>query len=442
MVPKLGRRTRVAAVSLLTATALLLTGCSGNGALASDAEINSVDAALAERIDTAIASAMQQSGSTAAIVGVWTTEAGEYVHGYGDGVTANSLVRGAQATQPVLCALLLDLVDEGVVALDREVSEDLPRQVGIEGVTYGQLCTAQSGLADYKARIGDIFANNPTRPWPDRELLAHGLAHSPLSWPGLDVHASDTDALLLARALRGVTGTQLPELLETHVFSEAGMPSSYFPSDPLTETTLPQGGLTGVTYPASGGAPVCEVGVVDVSEVSPSMLGSAGATVTTVTDLKNFYTSYLGGGFGGTEYSGLVTEVISTTNPIRNENGEAVTEGEEAAARIAAIDDPNGQKWGFGLEKVQSLYGMSGAITGTITASYHDPATGFSVVVVLNNSSVGAGFARTLAFELAAIAAEAGVGPEITWSAEERANALAAAAICQPAPEEEAAPEG
>lgn len=429
---KLGRRVRVAALSMLAVASLGLTACTGNGFIAGDAEANSIDAGLAGRIDEAITAAMQQSGSATAIVGVWTG-AGDYVQAYGEGASANAPLRGAQATQPVMCALLLDLADEGVVSLDREVSKDLPRQVGIAGITYGQLCTAQTGLADFKATIGDIMVNNPTRPWSDRELLAYGLAHSPLSWPGLDVHVSDTNMLVLARALRAVTETSIPELLESRVFNTAGMPSSYYPGDVLTDLSLPGSGLTGITYPATGGAPQCEVGVVEVPQVSPSMLGAAGATVTTVTDLKNFYASYVGGQFGGAEFSDRVTTVLPTTNPIRNEAGEPVTEGEEAAARIAAADDPNGQKWGFGLEKVQSLYGRSGQMTGTLTASYHDPATGFSVVVVLNNSSAGSGFARTLAFELAALATEAGAGPAVTWSSEEQAAALAAAAICQPA---------
>jgi hypothetical protein len=61
------------------------------------------------------------------------------------------------------------------------------------------------------------------------------------------------------------------------------------------------------------------------------------------------------------------------------------------------------------------------------------------VVVALNNSSAGAGFAKTLAFELAALSSEAGAGPELPWTAADQAGLLAQAAICQAAPEAEAA---
>lgn len=436
---KFGRRSSVAALSLAIAATLGLTACSGNGINIGSDAANTVDPGFAETVDGIIANALQQSGSTAAVVGVWT-RGGDYVTAYGEGVTANSAIRGAQTTQPALCAALLDLVDNGTLSLDREVHEDLPRQAGIDGITYGQLCTHTSGLANFSDRFTTIFANNPTRPWNDRELLAESLAVSPLSWPGIDVHLSDANALLLARALHNVTGLTVPELLTTQVYAPAGMGSTELPEDIFLAAPLPAPGMNGLTYPAIGGMPQCDAGIADAGAVSPSMLNTAGGSVTTVTDLKKFYEHYLGGTFGGQQAS-RITEVISTTNPNRNAAGEPIDDGEDAAARLAEIDNPNGQKWGFGVEKTESLYGRSGAITGTLTASYHDPSTGFSVVVALNNSSAGAGFARTLAFTLAAAAKEAGVGPEVTWSTEELAGQLAAGAICQPAPEEAPAEE-
>jgi D-alanyl-D-alanine carboxypeptidase len=72
-------------------------------------------------------------------------------------------------------------------------------------------------------------------------------------------------------------------------------------------------------------------------------------------------------------------------------------------------------------------------MTGTLTSAYHDPATGFTVVIALNNSSAGASFAQNLAFQLAALA-----GANVEWTAEDQAAALSEKAIC-PLPAEEAA---
>ena len=418
------RRAGVAAISLLAAAALALTGCTGGGSAAGPGEVNSIDAGVAGSIDGAIENAMQLSGSTSAIVGVWSAS-GDYVHAYGEGVSANSPIRAAQASQPVMCALLLSLVDEGKLKLDREVSKDLPRQVGIEGITYGQLCDATSGLADFKsATLVDLFANNPIRPWSDRELLAQSLAHSPVNEPGAAQQITDTGSLLLARALRQVTETSLPQLLTDRVFAPADMGNSSYPSDPASQTELPGDGFTGLTYPSSGGAPVCSVPgaaegetvavePVATPKVSPSMLGGAGATVTTVTDLKNFYEHYLAGDFG----KGSAERVTSLSAP----PPAPPAEGEEPAA-------PPVDGWTFGLEKQGPLFGMSGSMTGTITAAYHDPAGKFSVVVTLNNSSAGAGFAKALAMQLAAIS-----GASVEWTAEDQGTALAERAVCQPA---------
>lgn len=420
----------MAAVSVIAAVSLALTACTGDGGATASVDENTLEGGLVTSIDEAVESAMAQSGSTSAVVGVWGAgeDGGAYVRGYGD-VEAGAQLRAAQAAQPVMCALLLDLVDEGdIQSLDRNVSADLTRQVGIDDITYRQLCTHTSGLADFKGAYRDINVNNPTRPWSARELLSEALVRSPLEWPGLDFHQSDANAVLLARAIEIETGESVATLLEEHVFEAAGMGSSYV-SDSLT---LPDGALTGLTYPSSGGDPVCDVEApTEVAEVSATMLSGAGSTVSTVTDLKNFYEQYLGGAFGGEELAALPIDVAPTANPERDENGEPVETEEEEEP------DPGARMWGFGVEQTGPLLGRSGAITGTITAAYHDPETGYSVVVALNNSSAGAGFAKTLSFHLAALSAEAGAAPELPWTAEDQAASLAESAICQSTEEEE-----
>lgn len=430
------RRVGLAALAMLAAASLSLTGCTKDLATGGSDEVRTIDESLATTIDEAMATAMQLSGSDAAIVGVWG-ESGEYVHAYGEGVQASAPIRAAQASQAVMCALLLDFVAQGNVTLDREVAKDLPRQPGIAGITYGQLCTATSGLADFKGGLADHFANNPTRPWSDRELLAQSLARSPLAEPGTAQHLSDTGALLLARALEQLSTTSLDELLAERVFRPGGMHSSSYPSDPLHQVTLPNGGMTGLSYTFQGGAPVCTIAgeeegstvpaeAAAVPQVSPSMLSGAGATITTITDLKRFYEHYLSGGFG--ENSAELITTLSAPIPEPAE-GEDAPESEEA-------EPPAVDGWTFGLEKQGSLFGQSGAITGTMTAAYHDPAGKFTVVVTLNNAGAGAAFAKALAFQLAAIA-----GANVEWSAEDQAALLQERAICQPPAAEEAAAE-
>lgn len=417
------RRVRVATISVLAVVTLGLSACSSGGATAPGGDSNTVNGSLASSVDDAIATAMEQSGSTEAIIGLWGNDGSEYIRAYGsDRISGGSPIRGAQATQPVMCALLMDLVGAGKVDLDRAISKDLTRQVGIKGITYRQLCTMTSGIADFKAAFADTFANNPARVWPEQEIIAQGLINSPKSTAKPEsepsFRQSDTNVALLARALRIKTRESTDQLLGEHVFGRADMGSSRFPAP--EESTLSESAMTALTYPSSGGVPVCDAGVIEVPKVSPSMLAGAGATVTTVTDLKNFYTHFFDGTFGGEAMAKLATATIPTTKPELDKDGNPSSQ-----------PDPQERKWGFGMEKQGPLYGRVGAITGTLTAAYHDPESGFTVVVALNNSSAGAAFVKALGFEIAAISADAGVAPELPWSVEDQTTLLKKGAICQ-----------
>lgn len=406
---------------MLAVAALSLTGCTNNDEVASQGDVNTVSEELATSIDEAIEAALTYSGSTEAVVGVWKGD-DAYVRGYGDGVSGSTKFRAAQASQPVMCALLLTLADEEGFSLDREINKDITRLSGIEDITYEQLCTHTSGVRDFKRGLGDIFVNNPTRGWPEQELIANGLASGKLAWPGLDVHLSDTNPLLLDRALRLHTGESTSDLLSEKVFEPTGMGHTSYPRS-FSATTPPNDSLQPLAYGSSGGKAVCETGALEIEELSPSSMRGAGSTITTVTDLKEFYDAYLSGTFGGESLGDRATEGLLKQNPKRDENGEPTEEV-----------DPEGEQIIFGgMEKIGSFYGRSGSIPGTMTAAYTDPESGITVVVALNNSSAGAGFAKQLAFQLAALTG----GESTPWNAEEQASKLAEAAICQVDPEAE-----
>ncbi|MFC5336997.1 serine hydrolase domain-containing protein [Leucobacter denitrificans] len=418
MFSKLKSVRKVAILSVLTVAALGLTACTGGEAGTRDSDVNTVSAEVATSFDEAVANALTLSGSTEAVVGVWNGDTA-YVQGFGDGVDAATRFRAAQSSQPVMCALLLSLVEEGELSLDRKITKDLTRQSGVDEVTYRQLCDQTSGLADFKKGLSDRVTNNPTRPWPEQELIAYGLAESPLPWAGENVNLSDTNALVLDRSIRLHTHLKTANLLQLRVFTPAGMTSSSYPSD-FDDTEIPQSSLTPLTYPSSGGAPVCEAEAGTLSGLSTSMIQGAGASLTTVTDLKKFYDAYLSGDFGGGQDT---TEVRPAKNPERDEQGNPTSE-----------PDTEGRQIGFGgIEKIGPLFGRSGSVTGTISAAYSDPETGLTVIVALNNSSAGSGFAQALAFQLAAL-----TGAELPWTAEEQGALLTERAVCQTPPEEAA----
>ncbi|MGR4011082.1 serine hydrolase domain-containing protein [Leucobacter sp. 1207-22] len=410
------RRTRVATVGALAVVALSLTACSGTGQIGGDSSSSTVSDGLAGSFETAVKNAMEKSGSTEAVVGVWTSE-GEYVQGFGEGIDGGSQFNAAQTATPFACAILLDKVGKGELKLDQPVADVLSRQAHLDDITFEQLCTQRSGLADYKKGFENINLVTPERRFEEQELLANTFARSPLSWPGLDFHESDANALLLSRALRIDSAVSERDLYADSLFGVVGMKSSYIPA--VDEVHLAEDGLSPLAYPKSGGDVVCDAEDISVSGVSTSMISGPGAAVTTVTDMKRFYDAYFDGTFGGPKQAGVTTKVEPATNPERDKEGNPTNEIEAG-----------GPEWGFGVEKVGPLLGHAGTLTGTMSAAYQDPETKFTVAVALNNSTAGTGFARALAFELAAIAAENGAAPEMGWTAEAQANVIAEKAVC------------
>jgi len=90
-----------------------------------------------------------------------------------------------------------------------------------------------------------------------------------------------------------------------------------------------------------------------------------------------------------------------------------------------------------------SMIGQQGWTPGYAASAYSDPATGFTVAVVLNDSTAGATFAQYLAWELAAIASKAPAAsgqtaPEfgLPFTAEQYHQAIADAALACVAPAE------
>lgn len=367
------------------------------------------------QVDEAVAKAMSYGGATEAVVGIWSEE-GDYVSGFISGsdreFDANALFYGAQTLQPVLCAAVLQLVEDGELTLDREVSRDIPRQTGIGDVTYRELCDGTSGLRDFKKKFNKEYLNNPTRDWPEGQLVAEALIQKELPWPGLNVYRSDSAAVLLGSALAVRTNGDLNELLNELVFTPASMPDTFVASS--NEQILEADNtLSGIGYLPG---PNCEAGIVDFSKVSPTQLGSAGNYVTSVTDIKNFYEHLFDGTFGGEAGLATLTETKSTKNPKRNAEGEVETEAE-----------PTSTERGFGVFKRGPLWGFDGSMPGSATTAWHNPETGFTVVVAINNSAGGSTFATKMSQEIAAIV---GV-QDLTWTAEQKANQIAKSAVCQ-----------
>lgn len=421
------RRRRLAAFITAAAVATALAGCSGPSVADTDFP-EQVSGALAgdttDAITAAVESAIVQSGSSGAIVGVWAPWAGSHVAGVGTtepgGKTKmdpSMAYRIGDTTRPMTCTVMLELVDEGKIKLTDKVQETLPQIQGIEGITYQQLCNNTSGLGTYSAALNTQFVTNPTRNWSMAEILANGLASGARTAPGALFGSSDTGYILLGMALEELTGQSWQSLYDHYVFAPLGMSKSSFPD--ATNVELPGAHPNGYTTPRlPDGTYQCDT-PTDETKLSSSMVWTAGGVVSSADDLRSFTQSFASGS--------LVND-----STFKKQWKDPISLGE---------DQPSWKSFGIGGMQLGPLRGQAGAVPGSLSAAFSDPTSGLTVVVMLNNSTLGAGFIQTLAMQLASIGAKAAPAsgqkaPEIQlpWSEQQMAEQLAASAMVCAAP--------
>jgi D-alanyl-D-alanine carboxypeptidase len=378
------------------------------------------DAEITGRLDTALAEAMTLSGSSGAIAGVWAPWAGQWLVSPGTTTIGGSTplstdmhFRIGDNTRSMTCTVLLRLVDDGVVKLSDPVSDYLERLSEVDGITLGQLCQNTSGLSDYAAGLAPYFVNNPTREWPPLEVFSNGHALSRLGEPGSVFGQSRTGLVLLGMALEAATNTDWPTLYRQHIFEPLGLGDTSFPSSGQVELPTPHPhGYAAALTPT--GQTSCEI-IRDETQLSPSMSWVAGGAVSTAPDLK------------------VWVEALA--------DGSLLSE-KSAKAQWATVPISGAAPWqGFGLgaQQIGPFRGDSGTIPGYLSAMLSDPASGLTIVVMLNNSHAGSSFVQALAQRLASIASAAPPlsgesAPELSlpWTEEEIVASIAATPVCPP----------
>ncbi|MFC4326307.1 serine hydrolase domain-containing protein [Streptomyces andamanensis] len=221
-----------------------------------------------------------------------------YTAGVGDLATGSRVpvdgqIRAGSNTKTFTAVVVLQLVAEGKVALDASVDTYLPGLVrgdGIDGrhITVRQLLQHTSGLPDYMdAPALSDFTTIQYRYFEPRELLDGALAQKAHFAPGTRWEYSNTNYLVAGLLIQKVTGRPYGEEVTKRVIDRIGLRHTYVPA--TGETALrephPHGYLnTGPDAP-----------LIDYTEMDSSMAWSAGAVVSTNTDLNTFYGALLAG---------------------------------------------------------------------------------------------------------------------------------------------------
>ncbi|AGL16029.1 serine hydrolase [Actinoplanes sp. N902-109] len=208
-------------------------------------------------------------------------------------VPVDGRVRIGSNTKPFVAVAVLQLVGEGKVDLEAPIDTYLPgliRGQDIDGrhITVRQILQHTSGLPDYSDAplIQDIFAIRH-RHFEPSELLGLALAEKARFAPGAGWGYSNTNYIVAGLIIEKVTGRPAATVITERVIKRAG----------LRHTTFPTGHDETIPGPHPHGYHANESGepLRDVTSIDPSWAGTAGAMISTNTDLTDFYTALLGG---------------------------------------------------------------------------------------------------------------------------------------------------
>lgn len=418
------RRFRAAAVGV-AALGLLLAGCTAEATFSYTPPAQ-VDGSLPDdtvaAMQEAVTSALTASGATGAVVGVWVPWSGSWVTGVGTQkpgagaeISTDMSFRIADVTRLMTCDVLYALADEGVVELADEVSEHVSGVADLKGITLLDLCNGTSGVGSSEETVKSAWLNTPARVWDPLELAASGLGRGRVA-PHTTYRDSDAGYLVLGLALERATGMTASELIAEYVTTPLGLESTSLPGG---DAAAPSDGpvMNGHYLNAVEGGYDCAA-PVDITKLSASSGYTDSGVVSTIEDLGRY----------------AQAEAMQALRP----DGEP---NRFAAPLPAYQDAPAWFQATGGAYIAGSMIGQHGWTPGYATAAYSDPATGFTVAVSLNDSTLGGSIAQFLAWELAALASKAPAAsgqtaPEfgLPFSAEQYHQAIADAAITCVAP--------
>lgn len=285
----------------------------------------------------------------------WTRTAGVADLGSPAPLPPEARFRVGSITKTFVAAVVLQLADEGRLALDGPVADVLPGLLPHGGaVTVRQVLGHTSGLADYTADPSVFEGARQNRVFRPDELVAL-VAALPLRFaPGSAFEYSNTNYAVAGLLVERATGNTLGDELERRIFGPLGLGHTSFPT---TNADISGVHALGYVLPGPGHA------LLDVTSLNPSHAWAAGAVVSNAADVARFFRALLDGEV-------LSPEMLSAMR-----------------ATVPMPDDPS-THYGLGLMRVDTpcgaFWGNAGEIWGYHAWSFRSEDGARSLTEMVN----------------------------------------------------------
>jgi D-alanyl-D-alanine carboxypeptidase len=367
---------RIGAAVAGAGTLGFLPGLHRTGAFAQEASPEAVSASpLAARIEQR----MQEMTVPGAAVLI-RSPAMAYARAFGtrqigadDPVTVDDHFRIGSNTKTMTGTIVLQLVDEGKLALTDPVAafrDDVPNGASI---TIAQLLDMSSGLFSYSelATLNQALDDKPDKAWQPEELLAMGFAEDPYFVPGEGFHYSNTNTVLAGVIAEQITGQPLAQLFRERLFDPLALTDTLLPEidDSGIPEPHPHGYMYGTnmstlktTVLSDAEQAAAAAGTLlpnDMTLDNPSWGWAAGAGISTASELATYVEALIGGTFLS---DALQEQRLSSLAPV---SGRA-----DAA------------EYGLALAKFGPMIGHDGSLPGFQSFMGHDPETRATLIVL------------------------------------------------------------
>ncbi|MFE7135074.1 serine hydrolase domain-containing protein [Streptomyces sp. NPDC057638] len=206
-------------------------------------------------------------------------------------ISSTHQFRIGSVTKSFSAAVLLQLVDEGKLDLDRPVTAYLPGLLPDQRITVRHVLSHRSGLYDY---TNDMFANTVpgfeavrNKVFAPEELVRLSLAKPLTVTPGTSYSYSNTNFVIAGMLIEKITASTLSAEYGKRIITPLRLTGTSYVHP---QTGFPGTHTRGYLRPDQAGAPL-----VDSTSQTLSWAQAAGAIISTPKDVNTFYNALLRG---------------------------------------------------------------------------------------------------------------------------------------------------
>ena len=367
--------TRRSLVAVVAVSCLLMSGCATGsnespstegptpasatpGVTRSVAPEGQLPAETQTQLMGALETVMQEYGVPGAVAGVWIPGEGTWTAAAGVAEIDGDVPVSTEMTWPIrsitksyTVTMLLQLADEGKLSLDDPIDQYVEGVTNGDEITLLQLANMSSGNGDYVNQVFiDDFAADQTKVYTLDELNSFAVDLPEQFAPGSKYIYTNANTNLIGAVIEKVTEKPY--------------------ADAPNERILEPRGQTGTTYitdaadwaePHPVGYIVGEDGPMAQTE-TPSILGAAGALFSTLDDGR------------------VWAETLGTGALLEPETQKLRQSGHP-------IPTPPYDRYAVGMGETNGWLGHNGEGLGFTAATFHNPTTGASIVVYMNESN-------------------------------------------------------